>query len=67
MTILGIALAAVAAGGTRLISRWRARWPLTPATAFWILLSDPGAFVMERKMLKGIKARVERAAALASA
>jgi hypothetical protein len=54
-------------GGTRLVSRWRARWPLTPATAFWILLSDPGAFIMERKMLKGIKARVERAAALASA
>jgi hypothetical protein len=54
-----------AAGGTRLVSRWRVRWPLTPATAFWILLSDPGAFVMERKMLKGVKARAERAAALA--
>ena len=53
-------------GGTRLVSRWRARWRLTPATAFWILLSDPGAFVMERRMLKGIKARVERAGALAS-
>jgi hypothetical protein len=26
-----------------------------------MLLSDPGAFIMERKMLKGIKARVERA------
>jgi hypothetical protein len=55
------------AGGTRVVSRWRARWSPTPATAFWILLSDPGAFVMERRMLKGIKARVERAAALASA
>jgi hypothetical protein len=55
------------AGGTRLVSRWRVRWSPTPATAFWILLSDPGAFVMERRMLKGIKARVERAAALASA
>jgi hypothetical protein len=54
-------------GGTRLVSRWRARWPLTPATAFWILLSDPGAFIMERKMLKGIKARAERAGVLASA
>ena len=52
-----------AAGGTRLVSRWRVRWPLTPATAFWTLLSDPGAFVMERRMLKGIKARAERAAA----
>jgi hypothetical protein len=35
-------------------------WPLTPATAFWILLSDPGAFIMERRMLKGIKAIAER-------
>jgi hypothetical protein len=43
--------------GSRLVSRWRVRWPLTPATAFWILLSDPGAFIMERKMLKGIQAR----------
>jgi hypothetical protein len=34
-------------------------WPLTPATAFWILLSDPGAFIMERKMLKGIRSRAE--------
>jgi hypothetical protein len=48
-----------AASGCRLVSRWRVSWPLTPATAFWILLSDPGAFIMERKMLKGIKARAE--------
>jgi hypothetical protein len=34
-------------------------WPLTPATAFWILLSDPGAFIMERRMLKGIRSRAE--------
>ena len=34
-------------------------WPLTPATALWILLSDPGAFIMERKMLKGIRSRAE--------
>ena len=46
-------------GGCRLVSRWRVNWPLTPATALWILLSDPGAFVMERKMLKGIKSRAE--------
>ena len=51
------------AGGTRLISRWRVGWRLTPASAFWILLSDPGAFVMERRMLLGIKARAEAAAA----
>jgi hypothetical protein len=44
-------------GGCRLVSRWRVDWPLTPATAFWVLLSDPGAFIMERKMLKGIRSR----------
>jgi hypothetical protein len=57
------------AGGrrTRLISRWRANWPFTAATAFWLLISDPGAFIMERKMLKGIKRRAERAARTARA
>jgi hypothetical protein len=48
--------------GTRLISRWRLNRKLTPANAFLMLLSDPGAFIMERKMLKGIKARAERVA-----
>ena len=47
-------------GGTRLISRWRLNRKLTPANALMMLLSDPGAFIMERKMLKGIKARAER-------
>ena len=51
-----------AALGCRLVSRWRVDWPLTPATAFWILLSDPGAFIMERKMLKGIRSRAEATA-----
>jgi hypothetical protein len=36
-------------------------WPFTPATAFWILLTDLGAFVMERRMLLGIRKRAERA------
>jgi hypothetical protein len=45
----------------RLISRWRARWHVTPASAAWIALSDPGAFIMERRMLLGIKARAEQA------
>ena len=49
------------ADGCRLVSRWRASWQLTLANAFWILLSDPGSFIMEHKMLKGIKARAERA------
>jgi hypothetical protein len=47
----------------RLISRWRARWHITPASALWIALSDPGTFIMERKMLLGIKARAEQARA----
>jgi hypothetical protein len=46
----------------RLISRWRARWHVTPASAAWIALSEPGAFIMERRMLQGIKARAEQAA-----
>jgi hypothetical protein len=48
-------------GRMRLVSRWRVDWPFTPATVFWILLSDPGAFVMERRMLLGIRTRAERA------
>ena len=44
----------------RLISRWQARWHITPASALWIALSDPGAFIMERQMLLGIKARAEQ-------
>lgn len=45
--------------GCRLVSRWRVNWPLTPAAAFWILLSDPGAFIMERRMLNGVRKRAE--------
>jgi hypothetical protein len=46
----------------RLISRWRASSHITPASALWIALSDPGTFIMERKMLLGIKARAEQTA-----
>jgi hypothetical protein len=49
-------------GSCRLISRWRARWHVTPASAAWIALSEPGAFIMERRMLLGIRARAEQAA-----
>jgi hypothetical protein len=45
---------------TRLVSRWRSGWELTWATAFWLTIADPGAFIMERKMLHGIKRRAER-------
>ena len=57
-----LALSPTPEGATRLISRWRQNWPITPSTAFWILISDPGAFIMERRMLKGIRERVERPA-----
>jgi hypothetical protein len=60
-----LALDPLNGGRTRLISRWRTRWPATLATVFWVLVSDPGNFVMERRMLLGIKARAERAAAAA--
>jgi len=60
-----LALYPLGDGRTRLVSRWRIRWPITLATVFWVLVSDPGAFVMERRMLLGIKRRAERAAALA--
>jgi hypothetical protein len=46
----------------RLISRWHARWQITPASTVWIALADPGTFIMERKMLLGIKARAGQVA-----
>ena len=43
------------------------RDPQTNVTsALWIALSDPGAFIMERKMLLWIKARAEQARGQAS-
>lgn len=45
--------------GSRLVSRFRAHAHLTPATLLWWVVADPGVFVMERKMLKGIAARAE--------
>jgi len=50
------------AENTRLIERWRADWEPTPANTFVIrALLEPGAFIMERRMLLGIKARAEQA------
>lgn len=42
-------------GTTRLVSRWRQDWPKKPSTYVWSLLADPGAFVMEQKMLRTIR------------
>lgn len=55
-------------GGTRLLSRVRARLPRGPRGWLWLALLDPGQFVMERKMLLEIKRRAEAlAAAIATA
>jgi hypothetical protein len=47
-------------GRTRLISRWRQDWPKTAGTYVWLVLADPGAFVMEQKMLRRIRDLAER-------
>jgi hypothetical protein len=47
---------------TRLISRWRQDWPKSPATYIWLALADPGAFLMEQKMLRTIRDHAERSA-----
>jgi hypothetical protein len=47
-------------GKTRLISRWRQRWPKTLGTRAWIAIVDPGAFLMEQKMLRTIRDLAER-------
>ena len=46
--------------GSRLVSRWRQAWePDGLASRFFVALAGPGAFIMERKMLLGIKERAE--------
>jgi hypothetical protein len=45
---------------TRLISRWRQDWPKSIGAYVWTLIADPGAFVMEQKMLRTIRTLAER-------
>ncbi|HYI46442.1 MAG TPA: hypothetical protein VE174_13375 [Actinomycetota bacterium] len=55
-----LALYPMAQGGTRLISRWRQKWVTKGVAArFFVLISDPGAFIMEQKMLREIKRKAE--------
>jgi hypothetical protein len=42
-------------GRTRLLSRWRQRWAKTIAMRVWLGVVDPGAFLMEQKMLRSIR------------
>jgi hypothetical protein len=50
-------------GASRLVSRWRPKFEKTPATFFLTMLSEPGTFIMEQKMLRTIRDRVETSAA----
>ncbi len=51
----------VAPGTTRLVERWRTDWNDSLAqNLFMRAFLEPGAFLMERKMLLGIKERAER-------
>jgi hypothetical protein len=54
-------------GRTRLISRWRQDWPKSAGTYVWIALSDPGAFLMEKKMLRRIRDLAEKTRVAAGA
>ena len=43
------------------MSRWRPKFEMTPAIFFLTVLSEPGTFIMEQKMLRSIRDRVEKA------
>jgi len=45
---------------TRLVTRTRIRWPITPGGILWLFVTEPGSFLMVRKMLLGIKRRAEQ-------
>ena len=48
---------------TRLIARWRQDYEQTPGNVIgWRVFTDPITFVMERKLLQGVKLRAESAA-----
>ena len=47
---------------TRLVSRWRPKFEKTIATFLMMTLSEPGTFIMEQKMLRTIRDRVEAGA-----
>lgn len=42
-------------GRSRLVSRWRQDWPRSVGASIWIALADPGAFIMEQRMLRRIR------------
>jgi hypothetical protein len=54
-----LALYPAESGGTRLVSRWRPKFDVTPATVVMTALAEPGTFIMEQKMLRTIRDRAE--------
>ena len=59
-TTWGFVLESIDDRTTRLIIRWRQCYEPTPGNIImWRFFTDPITFVMERKMLQGIKVRVE--------
>jgi len=46
---------------TRVVTRTLNRWPMTPGGILSLLFTEPGSFLMVRKMLLGIKRRAEQA------
>ena len=62
--VWGFYLIGQADGTTRLVERWRADYtPTVKNAVFYRAFLEPGAFLMQRKMLLGIKTRAERALA----
>jgi hypothetical protein len=47
-------------GRSRLVSRWKQDRPHALSTSIWFAVVDPGAFIMERKMLLRIRDLAER-------
>jgi hypothetical protein len=63
----GFYLEAIEPQTTRLIERFRADFsPTLPNTLFYRGFLEPGAFIMERRMLLGIKERAEKLRAMAN-
>ena len=59
----GFYLEPIDAASTRLIVRSRAAWrPTVPATLARVFMLEPAHFIMEEGMLRGTRARAERAA-----
>ena len=48
-------------GTTRLVSRWRPRFEQSVGSALMLMVVEPGTFIMEQKMLRTIRDRVEAA------